>query len=95
MGFNKTFDNPQQALDALSDPGGPDWARAFAFLCAHPETSAMMLETFRDTLQGMGVEPGGTDPQTGEPVYTLSDVSKALGIPEADLDATIDESGQR
>ena len=84
--MNKTFDSPEEAFAALANPGSPEWAHAFTFLFEHPDTYEVMLETFQDTLADMGAEPSGVDPDSGEPVYTLSDVSKALGIAETDLD---------
>ena len=48
-----------------------------------------MLETFQDTLKEMGVEPGGMDPKTGEAAYTITDIARALGIPEADLNTAM------
>jgi hypothetical protein len=90
--MSTTFDSIEAAFEALSNPGSSDWARAFAFLFTNPETSDVMLETFRETLQDMGVEPSGNDSDTGEPIYTLSDVSKALGIAESDLEQGVDDS---
>ena len=87
-----TFDSLDQAFAALANPGSPEWAQPFAFLSSHPDTAELMLDTFRETLQEMGAEPSGVDPASGEPVYTLSDVSKALGIPEPDLDDALDNS---
>lgn len=91
--MTKTFESVEEAFLALSNPGDPDWMAAFSLLSAHPETSRMMLETFEDTLTDMGVEPGGVDPATGEPVYTLADIAKALGIPEAELGTAIGQRG--
>ena len=82
----------ETAFEALSNPGSADWAQAFAFLFTHPDTSEMMLETFRETLQDMGAEPTGMDPRTGEAIYTLSDASRALGIAESELGGDVDES---
>ncbi len=85
-----SFDSMEAAFEVLSDPSNAQWAQAFAYLFTHPETSEMMLETFRDTLKDMGAEPGSIDPSTGEPVYSLADVAKAMGIPETDLDQAVD-----
>ena len=89
--MNKTFDSPEEAFAALANPGSPEWAQAFTFLFTHPDTSGVMLETFRETLKEMGAESSGIDPHSGEPVYTLSDVSKALGIAETDLGGAMDD----
>ena len=77
---------------ALATPATPDWGAAFAYLSRHPETAEMMLETFRETLAHMGVAPTGTDPQTGEPAYSLEDVARAMGVSEEDLDVAVDEA---
>ena len=71
---------------ALADPSKPAWADAFRFLCGHPDTERPMLDSFRETLEQMGVEPSGTDPETGEPGYRLEDVARAMGVPEAELE---------
>jgi hypothetical protein len=84
------FVSVDQAFAALADPSSPAWGEAFGFLVSHPDTAAMMLETFSETLAQMGVEPSGTDPQTGGPAYQLRDVARAMGIPEADLDTAIE-----
>lgn len=81
----------EEALLVLADPTHAGWSQAFRFLCDHPDTAAVMLDTFRDTLAELGVEPSGTDPQTGEPAYNLGDVARAMGIPEGDLDAAVGE----
>ncbi len=83
----ETFSSLEEAMMVLSDPSNPSWGAAFAFLSAHPETAAMMLENFSEVLEQMGVEPTGSDPATGAPAYSLEDVAKAIGVPEADLDA--------
>lgn len=75
----------QSAFLTLSDPSSPGWGDAFRFLAAQPETAEMMLETFRETLEAMGVEPAGRDAVSGEPAYSLSDVARAMGISENDL----------
>ncbi len=84
------FDSIEAAFEVLSDPSNEQWVQAFAFLFTNPKTSEMMLETFRDTLKDMGAEPGSIDPATGEPVYTLADVARAMGIPESDLSQGVD-----
>lgn len=86
------FESIDAAFEALSDPSSERWAQAFAFLFSNPDTSGLMMETFRDTLKDMGAEASGTDPETGEPMYTLKDVAKAMGIPESDLDRAIGEA---
>ncbi len=90
--MNNSFESIETAFEALSNPGSPEWAQAFAYLFTHPDTSEMMLETFQETLMDMGAEPSGTDPDSGEPIFTLADVSKALGIAETDLGGAVDES---
>jgi hypothetical protein len=82
---NPEFASPEAALAVLSDPREPRWADAFAYLSAHPDTGASLLEAFRDTLAQLGVEPGGVDPVTGEPVYSAADVARAMGLPDAAL----------
>jgi hypothetical protein len=52
-----------------------------------------MLKAFADTLRDLGVTPGGLDPVSGEPVYTLSDVAQAMGIPEGDLERVVQSTG--
>lgn len=89
-----TFDSPDSALTVLSDPGNPDWLSAFAYLSRHPQTAQLMMETFRETLEQMGIEPSGTDPVSGEPSFTLRDVARAMGLPETELDVAIEESRQ-
>lgn len=89
-----TFDSPEQAFLSLSDPSSPDWLAAFAYLSQHPDTAELMLETFRETLEQMGIEPSGTDAATGEPAFTLRDVARAMGLPETDLDLAMEEARQ-
>ncbi len=79
------FDSIEVAFEVLSDPSNEGWAQAFAFLFSSPETSSLIMETFRDTLADMGAEPTGTDPESGEPAYSLEDVAKAMGIPVSEL----------
>lgn len=69
------------------------WGEAFRFLASQPETASLMLGTFRETLEQMGVEPSGADPVTGEPRYSLSDVARAAGVPESQLDVAITDAG--
>jgi hypothetical protein len=90
--MSEHFGSLEEALLALSNTDSPDWVRAFNYLAAHPETARAMADTFRETLEQMGVEAGGVDPQTGEPVYALADVARALGVPQADLDAAVAEA---
>ena len=77
---------------ALAIPGTPEWGAAFGYLSRHPDTAEMMLETFRETLEQMGIAPTGTDPQTGEPAYNLEDVARAMGVSEGELDASVDQA---
>lgn len=86
------FSSIEAAFQTLAEPSNPAWAAAFAFLSAHPETAALMIETFRETLEHMGVAPSGTDPATGEPAYGLWEIAQAMGVPEADLDAAVDQA---
>ena len=87
-----TFDSIEAAFMTLSDPSRPEWGHAFRFLASHPDTAQLMLETFRETLEQMGVEPSGRDPATGAPAYALVDVARAMGVLEADLDAAVREA---
>jgi len=89
------FTSIEQALMALAAPGTPEWGAAFAYLSRHPETAQMMLDTFQETLQQMGIAPTGTDPETGEPAYSLEDVARAMQIPEADLDVSVTQAQKR
>ncbi len=68
------------------------WGEAFRFLASQPETASLMLGTFRETLEQMGVEPSGVDPVTGEPRYSLSDVAMAMRVPESQLDVAITDA---
>jgi hypothetical protein len=83
--MSNPFLSVDEAFRALADSGRPDWAAAFSFLAGHPDTAQAMLEAFADTLQDLGVTPGGQDPESGEPMYTLRDMAQALGIPESAL----------
>jgi len=80
---------------ALATPGTPEWGAAFDYLSRHPDTAQAMLETFQETLEQMGIAPTGTDPQTGDPVYSLNDVARAMGVSEADLDISVEQARQR
>lgn len=79
------FDSIEDALLVLANPQDPAWGEAFQLLASHPDTAELMLETFRETLRQLGVEPSGRDPQTGEPIYALDDVARALGLAAQDL----------
>jgi len=92
--MTQRFDSIDAAFMTLSDPSNPEWGEAFEFLMQHPDTSQLMIETFRDTMKQMGIEPSGLDPVTGEPTYTLKDVARAMGIPETELDLAVEESLQ-
>ena len=85
----KPFSSLDEAFAALANPSDPRWGSAFAYLSAHPETASLMLETFRETLEQLGVAPSGVDPITGEPSFGLREIAQALGVPEADLDAAV------
>jgi len=76
----------------LASPGSSDWADAFAFLSRHPRTTQVMLETFRETLEQLGVEPTDTDPVTGEPAFGLADVARAMGVPAEDLELSVEQA---
>lgn len=93
--MTEKFDSIEAAFMTLANPEDPEWADAFRFLSEHPRTTQMMVETFQDTLQQMGVEPTGTDPATGEPSFRLSDVARAMGVPEEDLELPAGEAGKR
>jgi hypothetical protein len=90
--MRSTFASVEDALLTLSNPEDPQWAAAFSFLASHPDTAELILETFRDTLEEMGAEAGRVDPLTGEPVYSLADVARALGIPESALENAFSEA---
>jgi hypothetical protein len=87
-----TFASPEEALAALSNPQDPAWGAAFAYLAGHPDTAALMIETFRDTLEQLGVEPSGNDPATGVPAFSLADVARAMGIPPEQLEQAVDHA---
>jgi hypothetical protein len=90
--MSREFESIDEAIMALGTPGTPDWAAAFGYLSRHPETAEMMLATFRETLAQMGVAPTGTDPQTGEPVFSLEDVARAMGMSEQDLHVAVEQA---
>jgi hypothetical protein len=79
----------EEAVAALADPSNPGWSEAFGFLASHPASAALVLDAFQATLAQMGVEPSGADPASGEPRYSPSDVARAMGVPESELDASI------
>lgn len=79
------FSSPEAALSVLADQNDPQWGAAFAYLVAHPETAALMLEVFQETLDQLGVTPSGRDPTSGEPIYTLEDIAQALGVSVEDI----------
>ena len=85
--MDRPFATIEAAFAALADPSSANWGAAFAFLAARPETAALMIETFREPLEEMGVAPSGIDPVTGEPAYGLREIAQAMGVSEADLDA--------
>lgn len=87
--MGQQFATIEAAFATLADPSDPSGGAAFAFLAAHPETAALMIETFRETLEQEGVAPSGTDPITGEPAFGLREIAQAMGVPEADLDAAV------
>jgi hypothetical protein len=89
--MSNSFESVEAAFMALSQPGSPEWAQAFSFLAAHPDTAQMMLDAFQDTLKEMGAEASGVGAD-GEAVYSLVDVARAMGIPEAELDQAMDAS---
>ena len=80
------IDTPDRAFAALANPGDPNWGATFALLANQPETAQLMLDTFAETLEQMGVVPSGVDPASGEPTYSLEDVARTLGVPGAELD---------
>lgn len=86
-----SFDSVEAAFTTLSDPTDPAWAEAFGFLARQPETAQLMIETFRETLEQMGVEPSGTDPAMGGPAYNLADIAKAMGIPPGELEIAVSD----
>ncbi|MEN8174871.1 MAG: hypothetical protein ABFS23_03855 [Pseudomonadota bacterium] len=90
-----SIDNPEAAFMALADPQNPQWAEAFAYLANQPETAQVIMDTFKETLQQMGVEPSGTSPATGEPSYSLADIARAMEIPAADLEVAMEEAAAK
>jgi hypothetical protein len=86
------FESVEAAFLTLADPQSPDWGEAFRFLSSHPRTSQVMIDTFRDTLEQMGVEPTDTDPVTGEPTFGLKDVARAMGVPAEELEISVEEA---
>jgi len=91
--MNVPFASVEDALGVLADPSDPRWLAAFAWLSRHPETASMILETFRETLEEMGAQPSGVDPRSGEPVFSVEDVARALGISGSDLERAADLAG--
>jgi hypothetical protein len=89
------IDSIEAAFMVLASPGSPDWADAFAFLSRHPRTARVMIETFRETLEQLGVEPTETDPVTGEPTFGLADVARAMGVSAEDLQRSVDQAKDR
>lgn len=83
------FASVEDAVQALSDPGSPAWGDAFAYLSCQPETASLMIETFRETLEELGIPPTGIDAGTGEPAYALADIARAMGVPERDMEQTV------
>lgn len=86
------FDSLDAAFMVLSDPEDPAWADAFSFLAQQPETGQLMIETFRETLEQIGVAPSGTDPATGEPSYGLADIARAMGVPAETLEDAMEKA---
>ena len=80
------IETADQAFAALADPSDPNWGAAFTLLASQPETARIMLRTFVETLEQLGVAPSGIDPASGQPAYRLDDVARALGVPAAELD---------
>jgi hypothetical protein len=81
-----SFASPEEAFEVLCDPSHPSWGEVFEYLLRHPQTSQVMVDSFRETLEQMGVMPSGLDPVTDAPVYILADVARAMGLAEEDLD---------
>ena len=79
--MSNRFETIETAMAALSTPNSPDWINAFAFLAQHPDTAQLIVTTFAETLEQMGMEPTGYDPSSGEPEFSPEDVARALGIP--------------
>lgn len=90
--MSESFETIEDAFLALADPGNPGWADAFRTLTDNPDTAALMLDTFRDTLEQMGVKPSSANPTTGEPEYSFADVAGAMGVPETGLESAVQES---
>ncbi len=85
--MHKKFSSVDEAFMVISDPNNPCWLEAFTFLSEQPETAQLMLKTFSDTLTEMGIEPSGIDEETGEAIYSIDDVAKAMGVSKEDMAA--------
>jgi len=90
--MKQPFDTIDEAFLALADPTSPAWGNAFRMLASNPATAGLMPDTFRETLEQMGVAPSGADPETGEPAFSLNDVARVMGVPEASLEIAVQES---
>ena len=90
--MEKDISSLQEAIDTLANPQDPNWGQAFAFLSRHPDTAAMMIETFRDTLAQMGLEASGVDSTTGQPAFSLADMARAMGVPAEQLERAVDQA---
>jgi len=84
--MDQRFQSVEAAIAALATPSSPEWMAAFGFLAQHPETAELIVATFAETLEQMGVRPTGRDASTGEPVYRPEDVPLALGLPSSALE---------
>jgi hypothetical protein len=87
--MEQPFDTLDAAFMTLANPEDPRWSDAFSFLARQPETGQLIIDTFRETLEQMGVEPSGTDPSTGEPSYSLADIARAMGVPAEELEGAM------
>lgn len=90
--MKQPFDTIEEAFLALVAPTSRAWAKAFRMLASNPEAAGLMLDTFGETLEQMGVAPSGADPDKGEPAFSLNDVARAMGVSEVGLEIAVQES---
>lgn len=94
MKHQPAFDSIEAAFATLADPDNPAWADAFSYLAQQPETGQLMIETFRETLEQMGIEPTSKDPASGEPAYSLADIARAMGVPPEELEIAMETAAR-
>jgi hypothetical protein len=92
--LNETFASVEEAFGVLANPEDPRWFQAFALLMRHPGSAPVVQEAFRETLEALGARSTGVDPTTGQAVFRVEDVARALGVPAEALEAA-GEAGRR